>query len=339
MNTAHEEHSVEDLCETGSALYGKALREGRLRREAAESAPCLTGVGLLQPDAADARWLRPVAPSVALPRLLRAIEEDIAHQRRREAKLADAFEPFMTLDAQIAPGTDPLAIALLTGFEQINTRITHLLAESSREVLAIQPGRRPPSDMGSSVPKEQSLLDRGGRMRTLYQHTQRHSPAVLAHYEQLHGDVEVRTLDELSKRLFVLDRTVALIPASADRTMALEIRHPALVEYLVTAFEQLWQLAIPMHPEAAQRPSLNGITPRQHAIAALLIEGHTDAVIAERLGMNVRTARVHIAKLAATLGSESRAQLGYLIGQSGILDQRQDGDEDPEQPPAHPSEA
>ncbi|CAM5491106.1 Helix-turn-helix transcriptional regulator OS=Streptomyces tendae OX=1932 GN=GUR47_19975 PE=4 SV=1 [Streptomyces tendae] len=35
--------------------------------------------------------------------------------------------------------------------------------------------------------------------------------------------------------------------------------------------------------------------------------------------MNVRTARVHIAKLAATLGSESRAQLGYLIAESGIL--------------------
>jgi DNA-binding NarL/FixJ family response regulator len=43
-------------------------------------------------------------------------------------------------------------------------------------------------------------------------------------------------------------------------------------------------------------------------------------VIADRLGMNVRTARVHIAKLAVTLGSESRAQLGYLIGRSGILD-------------------
>lgn len=37
--------------------------------------------------------------------------------------------------------------------------------------------------------------------------------------------------------------------------------------------------------------------------------------------MNVRTARVHIAELAATLGSDSRAQLGYLIGRSGILDQ------------------
>lgn len=76
-----------------------------------------------------------------------------------------------------------------------------------------------------------------------------------------------------------------------------------------------------MYPQAVEPPALNGITPRQRAIAALLVEGHTDAVTAERLGMNIRTARVHIAKLAATLGSESRAQLGYLIGQSGILDQ------------------
>lgn len=39
--------------------------------------------------------------------------------------------------------------------------------------------------------------------------------------------------------------------------------------------------------------------------------------------MNIRTARVHIAKLAATLGSESRAQLGYLIAESGILKQQE----------------
>ncbi|MDH6618280.1 DNA-binding NarL/FixJ family response regulator [Streptomyces sp. SAI-135] len=75
-----------------------------------------------------------------------------------------------------------------------------------------------------------------------------------------------------------------------------------------------------MYPQTVHRPSLNGVTPRQRAIAGLLVEGHTDAVIADRLGMNIRTARVHIAKLAATLGSESRAQLGYLIGRSGILD-------------------
>ena len=76
-----------------------------------------------------------------------------------------------------------------------------------------------------------------------------------------------------------------------------------------------------MYPQAVHPPSPDGIPPRQRAIAGLLVEGHTDAVIAERLGMNIRTARVHIAKLAATLGSESRAQLGYLIAESGILKQ------------------
>ncbi|MBO4257054.1 helix-turn-helix domain-containing protein, partial [Streptomyces griseorubiginosus] len=70
-------------------------------------------------------------------------------------------------------------------------------------------------------------------------------------------------------------------------------------------------------------PAPDGITPRQRAIATLLVEGHTDAVIADRLGLNIRTARVHIAKLAATLGSDSRAQLGYLIARSGILDREE----------------
>lgn len=52
------------------------------------------------------------------------------------------------------------------------------------------------------------------------------------------------------------------------------------------------------------------------------MEGHTDSAIADRLGLNIRTARLHIAKLAAQLGSESRAQLGYLIGRSGILERQ-----------------
>jgi DNA-binding NarL/FixJ family response regulator len=172
-----------------------------------------------------------------------------------------------------------------------------------------------------ALERDQAFLDRGGRMKTLYQHTTRHVPTVQARFEQLRGHMEVRTLDEVTERLLVIDRSVAYIPANRDRTLALEIRHPALVTYLATTFDRLWRLATPVYPQPVPRPTLNGVTPRQRAIAALLIEGHTDAVIAERLGMNIRTARVHIAKLAATLGSDSRAQLGYLIGATGILKQ------------------
>lgn len=316
-------HAPEELCEAGLRLYTRALREGRLREATAEAgSPCLLRVGLLRPDLDDTRWLRPVAPAVALPRLLRGIAEDIAQRRQAEARLAEAFEPLMALGPGHPDPTDAAEIVLLSGSDQIDDAIRQAMLRSSDEVLTIQPGgKRPVSLLALAFPKEQEILARGARMRTLYQHTSRHDPAVLAHYELLDGDVEVRTLDEVPERLIVLDREVAFIPANADRTIAVEIRHRPLVTYLATAFDRLWPLATPMYPQAVQQPALNGITPRQHAIAALLVEGHTDAVIAERLGLNVRTAREHIAKLAATLGSESRAQLGYLIARSGILEQ------------------
>lgn len=315
-------HGPDELCDAGSALYARALREGRIRHREADAAPCLIDFGLLHPDVEDMAWLRPTAPAVALPQLLRGIEDHIARHREREERLTAMFEPLMTLDARQAAGGEPPEITVLDGFERINTAIDRAMADATDEVLTVQPGGvRSPEVLADALPREQELLARGCRMRTLYQHTTRHSLPALAHYEQLDGDVEVRTLNEVTERMVVLDHSVAFIPASKDRTVALEVRQPAIVDYLITTFERLWRLATPMFPHAAQLPAENGITTRQHAIAELLVEGLTDTEIAKRLGMNVRTAREHIAKLAAILGSNSRAQLGYLIGQSGILDQ------------------
>ncbi|MFJ8931633.1 MULTISPECIES: helix-turn-helix transcriptional regulator [unclassified Streptomyces] len=315
-------HDVGEVCEAGMRLYTRALREGRVPRADSDPTPCLEAHALLRPDTGDPGWLRPVPPAIALPRLLRAVEENIALRRSQEAKLAETFAPLMALDAERAAVPDAPMITVLLGFQRINDAIGEAMSTSSTELLTIQPGgHRPAPLLASALPKEQELLARGCRMRTLYQHTSRHSQAVLAHFEQLAGDVQVRTLDEVTERLIMLDRTVAFIPANHDRTVALELRHPALIAYLATTFERLWRLATPMYPQAAvEEPASDGVTTRQRTIATLLIEGHTDAVIAERLGMNVRTVRVHIAKLAATLGSDSRAQLGYLIGQSGILE-------------------
>ncbi|MFE0138251.1 LuxR C-terminal-related transcriptional regulator [Streptomyces sp. NPDC059037] len=323
MTTEPHTHGPDELCETGSTLYARALRERRIPREATEQAPCLVDFGLLHPDAEDARWLRPTPPAVALPRLLQSIEERIAHQRLRETRLASVFAPLMHLAPGQHAAVGPSAITVLNGLPRIQESVAQALADSSQELLSIQPGGfRPPEVLAQSLSDARSALSRGARLRTLYQHTSRHSLSVFGYYEQLEGDTEVRTLDEVGERLFVFDRTVAFIPANKDRSIALEIRLPALVEFLAITFERLWRLATPMYPHSARLPSGNGITTRQRAIATLLTEGLTDAEIAARLGMNVRTARVHIAKLATTLGSESRAQLGYLIGQSGILDQR-----------------
>ncbi|MGI5376999.1 LuxR C-terminal-related transcriptional regulator [Streptomyces sp. CA-251387] len=338
MNTQGHGHGAEELCDAGAQIYERALREGRVSGEEAAAAPCLIDFGLLYPAVDDLNRLEPVAPAVALHRLLRVSEERIAEERRREERLAETFAGLMRIEGRRTEIEDSPAIRVLSGMERINQVITEAMADATQEVLCIQPYNNARSEAAAVVAleRDQALLDRGGRIRTLYQHTQRHAPLVIARYEQLTGDAEARTLDEVTERLIVVDHAVAFIPASKDRTLALEVRHPALVDYFVTTFNRLWRLATPMHPRTVRRPTLNGITPRQRAIAALLIEGHTDAVIADRLGMNIRTARVHIAKLAATLGSESRAQLGYLIGRSGILDQEPPA---PQAPQAHPAPA
>ncbi|MPY64329.1 helix-turn-helix transcriptional regulator [Streptomyces spongiae] len=327
--TGHSPHGVEDLCEAAKELYARALSEGRVGVDEAVGTPCLMDFGLLQPAVTDLRWLEPVSPAVALHKLLRDAEKRIFDERHREARLTEAFEPLMRLDGPRTAPAESTAITVIDGLQRINLAIAKAMADAAQELLAVQPhnGRNLVS-VQDSLERDQAFLDRGGRIRTLYQHTLRHSPAVVARYEILSGDAEVRTLNEVIERLLVIDRTVAFIPASRDRSVAVEIRHPALVEYLVMVFDRLWHMAVPMYPKAVQQPSVNGITPRQRAIAALLVEGHTDTAIADRLGMNVRTARVHIAKLAATLGSESRAQLGYLIGRSGILEEEREDERD-----------
>ena len=323
----HPEHGVEDLCAAGIEVYEQALREGQVSSSEAERAPCLVDFGLLTHSVTDPRRLEPVTPAVAFHRMLSAMEDRVAEERRREQRLAETFEPLLRIDGRRAGPERVPTLSVLSGLDRIGSAITQALAASSGEVLAIQPhlthtSHTAPEVHVEALARDQALLDRGGRIRTLYQHTLRHAPSVLARYERLRGDVEARTLDEIPDRLIVVERTVAFLPANADRTMALEVRHPSLVAFCVTVFDRLWHIATPLYPEAeaVRQPSLNGITTRQRAIAGLLVEGHTDAVVADRLGMNIRTARVHIAKLAATLGSQSRAQLGYLIGQSGILD-------------------
>ncbi|MFI6092234.1 helix-turn-helix transcriptional regulator [Streptomyces sp. NPDC051218] len=313
-------HPATPLCAEGSELYATALRTGRLTRAEAEKVPCLVESGLVHPDPDDADWLRPVPPSAALAQRLHPIEREIQERRRIAVELTDTFEPFMAITSQVEPTTQGFTV--LEGDTRIGAAIERATAECRSEILTIQPGGgRSENVLNLAMKRGQTVIDRGITMRTLYQHTVRHSQGTLAYAARMaQGNVEVRTLEELVDRLMIFDRTVALIPAHTRQDAALELRHPGLIEYLAKVFEQLWSRATPLVDDVPYAPPTNGITGVQRTIARLLIEGHVDEAIARRLGMNVRTCRSHIAKIAAALGSGSRAQLGYLIAQSGILE-------------------
>lgn len=321
-NTTHP-HAVTELCDEGARLYANALRSGRITRAEVAPAPCLLEFALLHPDPDDANWLRPVPPSIALAQRLHPLEREIQERRRQTIELTDSFDPFITISTQSQASIH--AITVLEGFDRINASLNSATAECHTEMLTVQPGGGRPADaLLQALERDRPLTDRGVNIRTLYQHTARHSQGTLAYVERISGGrIEVRTLEELIERLIIIDRTVAFIPASDDRSLALELRHPGLVEYLAKVFEQLWHRAVPLTKEVPNDVDPNGITGVQRTIARMLIDGHVDEAIARRLGMNVRTCRAHIAKIAAALGSGSRAQLGYLIAQSGILDEEQ----------------
>ncbi|MYQ66742.1 helix-turn-helix transcriptional regulator [Streptomyces sp. SID4950] len=314
-------HALTAMCDEGARLYGNALRTGRIARDDVESAPCLMEFALLHPDPDDDKWLRPVPPSIALAQRVNPIEHEITQHRRLSMELAEAFEPFMALSAQVSSTTH--SITVLEGIDRINAALDLATAQCQSEMLTVQPSRRRlEHTLVQGLERDRPLIERGCRIRTLYQHTARHSPETLAYVAQFaSGKVEYRTIDELVGRLIICDETVAFIPISDDGQVALELRHPGLVRYLVKFFEFMWDRAVPLSAGAPYETAPDGITEIQHSIAKLLIEGHVDEAIARRLGMNVRTCRAHIAKLASALGSGSRAQLGYLIAQSGILRQ------------------
>lgn len=308
-------HGAAELCAAGDRLYTEALRSGRVPREGAGTAPCLLELALLAPDPEDAAWLVPVPPQQVMADVLRATHAEVSAGQQRLGAALEALSRYAEIDPRDRTGG---GVTLLEGVNRIQQAVDEALSACAAEVRTIQPGGiRRELSLVEGLRRTTDFRPRGVRMRSLYTHVARHGLGIYEYLDLVGDVVEARTLDEVPERFMAFDRTAVFIPANADRTLALEIRHPALVAYLVTTFDRLWRLALPMADQLPQADA-DGITARQRSIAGLLAEGHTDAVVAERLGINVRTCRAHIARLAETLGAANRTQLGVRIAQAGI---------------------
>lgn len=122
----HTEHGIESLCAAGTELYERALGKGHISAGEAAEAPCLVDLGLLHPALDGLGRLEPVAPAIALNRLLRATRADIADAHRRENLLVDTWEPLLRLGLRpIADTSTDIPLLLLhSGTARINDAIT-----------------------------------------------------------------------------------------------------------------------------------------------------------------------------------------------------------------------
>ncbi|PZT69540.1 hypothetical protein DN402_23685 [Streptomyces sp. SW4] len=106
-------------------------------------------------------------------------------------------------------------------------------------------------------------------------------------------------------------------------------RHPDLVRYLREMFERSWVRAAPVVRSASRQEDGAFLDDLQRTILRAMVEGETDERIARRIGLSRRTVVSHIRKVAERFGSNSRAQLGYLLAGSSLLADKPGGADTP----------
>ncbi|MGW0395423.1 LuxR C-terminal-related transcriptional regulator [Streptomyces sp. NPDC003042] len=257
------------------------------------------------PRAAAARALAPLAL------LARETHDEMDRTRGRLEALVPAYEAGAAHRGPDGSGR----LELVTDLGAVRGLIAELVAGCERELLTSQPGGgRPLETLEEAVGRDESLLARGVRMRTIYQHTARYSRPTAAYVERVRAlGAEVRTVGDGLMRMLVFDRHTGLMAVPDRAGAALVVREPSVVHFMTAAFERSWLAAEPfsttVSPEAARSIS----DELRQTIVTLLSEGLEDKVIARRLGMSQRTCQRHIAEIMRAVGAKSRFQAGYLL--------------------------
>lgn len=332
MSTEYGENELRLLQGPAGELYAEVLAAGslsddsRLHADRADELALLVELGLLDHDT-EAGCYRPVDPATVQARVVTPMGTRAARLLADSASWAGAFADLTLAFRREAPGTPDLQE--VRGLPHINSFLTAVLADAEFELLTAQPdGARPSAVLREAIDRDLLALERGVRMRTLYQHSARRSQATRQYVDEVvrHGG-EVRTLDEFFNRMFVIDRRLAIVPGAGGPDVALAIREPGLVAYLADVFERYWERARIFTDREART---------QRAIAAdvhnmtirMLIEGHSDNASAKRVGVSPRTYAGYVAALKDEYGVESRFQLGYAIGQQAAQEAtREQGDD------------
>ncbi|MCD9145108.1 LuxR family transcriptional regulator [Streptomyces albireticuli] len=299
-------------------LYRRALRDGATGPLPAgdDAVRQLLHLGLVEPDPAESGRYLPLDPQIAEARIGVAWRAKALDLLDQAADIRDELAPFVEeyqRMRQSAVRND--AFDRLRGRHAINFHLDSALGGCREELLTAQPGGgRSSAVLQEALGRDRPLLDRGASMRTLYQHSAQFDPVTRTYVTEVTAlGAQVRTLDELFKRLIVVDRRLAFIPAADDDNSAVLIKDESVVRYLADIFDRNWQRATPFPTDYSTAATSAISTELRQTIVRLLIEGESESVIARRIGVSKRTCASHIARLKQELDAETLFQLGYRV--------------------------
>lgn len=259
----------------------------------------------VSPQAAVARTLAPLALQV------REAHDEMDRLRVRLEKLLPEYEA--GTDLRNRGGAN--ALELVTDPAALQIMIGELIASAESEVLTCHPGGgRRPETLEGAVVRDEAMLARGVRMRTLYQHTARYSRPTAAYVERVTAlGSQVRTVGDGLMRMILVDGHTGLMEVQDDIKAALIVREPNVVHFMEQTFERCWAEAEPFSTTVGPDQARSISDELRQTIVRLLAEGLEDKVIARRLGMSERTCQRHIAEIMRAVGAKSRFQAGFLL--------------------------
>ncbi|WBQ08252.1 LuxR C-terminal-related transcriptional regulator [Kribbella sp. CA-293567] len=291
---ARTEAGVEDLLELALVRYSwENPRELHLVSPEASLVPLLTQHELVLLD----RQKEVVASRVAIEQILAEYGDRVA-----SSGYADAER--------------------LVGVDNVRLRLEALISEVEFDLMGFSDGGPQSAEsLEAARPLDQALLSRGVRMRVVYLESLVNDGPTARYVDWLsERGAQVRTVATLPLRMIVADRKAALVPMDATDSSqgALLIRDAGVVAALRALFEVIWEQSRIFGTCRPGRDAV-GLTSQERAVVQLLAEGHTDEVVARRLGVSVRTCRRLMADLMVRLDARSRFQAGVAATRAGWL--------------------
>lgn len=311
----------EEVCQRGGIASSdhRIAEDGELRG----AFDLLVEMGLVSYDSEQDLW-SPEDPASVQSRVVSPLSQQAAQLLSESSQWNAAFGSLTQSFRRAPQASASRAITYLRG-PVIGSFLEQLLGECEEEMLTAQPqAGRDPRFLANAALRDIGLLERGARMRTLYQHSARRSSVTHKYVAAVTArGAEVRTLDEFFNRMIIVDSRVAVIPHREQVGVAVIVREPAVVDYLVDVFERSWERARPFTNRDTSL--LKDIAAEQRAMTMrMLIEGHADPVSAKRLGVSPRTYAGYVAELKTEYDAQTRFQLGYTMGRLGVSGQEVD---------------
>ena len=274
----------------------------------------------------DGSWHVP-PPDITLPARAGQLEREATRIRATADELAVIYHRARAR----ARGTDQ-PIEMLTSREQVTRYFLEVMGGARTRVRSLD---RPPyfgAENAVTDVQRQQAAD-GVQFLSVYDTDVVEDAGPLSALDQLLAVGEqMRVLRGVPLKMVIADDDNALvIVRTLDESWrgSMLVRRSPLLDSLVTLFETLWRLAVPL-PRALDQPASalttalatagdRPLAARDHRVLMLLAGGATDETIARQVGVSTRTVERRVRALLDQLGAETRFQAGAQAARRGWL--------------------